>query len=1266
MKIVIDLQAMQGESRHRGIGRYCADITRAFVQIARNKCEIWLVLNAQLGHVERVRAWFEGLVPQDRIVTYSTIGATASIRSGGEWRSSTSEILREDFLNGLEPDIVWLTSLFEGWIDDCITSIGRIPTDALCAVTIYDLIPLSDKQAHLADERLRNWYYQKLGFLKRADALLTISQYTKSEVTELLDIPAEQVIDISTATSSTFCRINLSIVEIARIKNKFALMKPFVLYVGGYDDRKNVGFLISAYAKLSFEIRERHCLLLAGRITESASAQLRILIRKHGLTEGEVVFTGQIDDPELAALYNLCDLFVFPSLQEGFGLPVLEAMACGAPVLAARATSLPEVVGRNDMLFDLGDSEELARKMAGVLCSVEVREELSRYGQVRAQKFSWEGSAQRVMDSFERLMEAKSAHATQPDVQVLKRPRRRLRLAYVSPLPPERTGIADYSAELLVDLGNYYDIDVVVEQDVVTDEWVSGNYPVRKAAWFDKNAAQFDRILYQFGNSPFHLYQLPLLRKHPGTVVLHDFFIGAFSQWRASAAKDPDAYLRRLYQSHGYGALVADANKGRDFTISAFPSNLEIIQSANGVLVHSQYAIDQAARCYGVDVASSMRRVAFPKRQYPLNRVGARMRLGVAHDDFVVCSFGLIAPTKLNERLLDAWLRSRLARDMHCRLVFVGENHGGEYGRALLARMQEGSAENRVQITGFAGAADYRAWLEAADVAVQLRTDSRGETSAAVFDCMAQGLPLIVNAHATFVELDSSAVLLLPDVFTEDELVDKLHQLYDSAATRNQLSDRSREVIRTFHHPSIVVGQYERAIEHFAARGKMWREREVARAIGRLSRGSEHDLMLAAFALSRNQPALRQKQLLVDVSAIARNDLKTGIERVTRQILREWIGGAVEEFRVEPIRFHQGQYVYARAYACSLIGIANPSLREQPVEVSAGDIFYGLDWAADIVSGLVALFQSWRDRGVGIYFTVHDLLPVLRPDIFPAEIAPMHATWLRSIAACADGLVCVSKTVAAELKAWLGTQDVERKRSLAIGYNYSGADLDVCSTRAEQSPADLSLLESLTDDPVVLMVATVEPRKGHALALDAFELLWRQGSSAHLVIVGKQGWMADSLAKRVRMHGEFGKRLHWLDGISDAYLDRLYEAADVLLAASEGEGFGLPLIEAARRGLPIIARDIPVFREVAGNAALFFEEATAIGLAQVLDSWFALNAAGNVPPAEQIKWSSWRQSAITLGEMITNHRHANWLYALPEGGGAPPCEEARLHKSERS
>ncbi|ROM29461.1 hypothetical protein BK645_10950 [Pseudomonas protegens] len=179
-----------------------------------------------------------------------------------------------------------------------------------------------------------------------------------------------------------------------------------------------------------------------------------------------------------------------------------------------------------------------------------------------------------------------------------------------------------------------------------------------------------------------------------------------------------------------------------------------------------------------------------------------------------------------------------------------------------------------------------------------------------------------------------------------------------------------------------------------------------------------------------------------------------------------------------------------------------------------------------------------------------------------------------------------------------------------------------------------AVLEQLQARPSFLMVSTIEPRKGHAQAIAAFDALWAEGLDANLVIVGKRGWLVDSLITVLEQHPALNMKLFWLEGISDEYLEKVYASSSCLVAASEGEGFGLPLIEAAQHHLPIIARDIPVFREVAGDYAFYFEGLAPQDLATSVTQWLALFSVGEHPQSVNMPWLTWEQSAQQLKQSI--------------------------------
>ena len=183
------------------------------------------------------------------------------------------------------------------------------------------------------------------------------------------------------------------------------------------------------------------------------------------------------------------------------------------------------------------------------------------------------------------------------------------------------------------------------------------------------------------------------------------------------------------------------------------------------------------------------------------------------------------------------------------------------------------------------------------------------------------------------------------------------------------------------------------------------------------------------------------------------------------------------------------------------------------------------------------------------------------------------------------------------------------------------------NSRAELGLPDnaTSILQKLRAGPTFLMVGTIEPRKGHQQTLAAFETLWAQGVRANLVIVGKPGWLVEDLVQCLRNHPELGAQLHWLESVSDEYLEVIYSASSCLIAASEGEGFGLPLIEAAQYHLPIIARDLPVFREITGAHAFYFNGLKPSDLSDALSVWLTLYKDKKHVRSDGMTWLAWPQ-----------------------------------------
>ncbi|WP_345785306.1 glycosyltransferase [Stenotrophomonas maltophilia] len=329
--------------------------------------------------------------------------------------------------------------------------------------------------------------------------------------------------------------------------------------------------------------------------------------------------------------------------------------------------------------------------------------------------------------------------------------------------------------------------------------------------------------------------------------------------------------------------------------------------------------------------------------------------MGLPKDAFVVCSFGFMAPTKLNSRLVDAWLASSMAEDENCYLVFVGEPDSNDYGSALQKKILASSAAQRIRITGFASRDDFRAYLQCADAAVQLRTMSRGETSAAVLDALNHGLATVVNANGSMADLPDHTVLKLEDAFEDAALQHALESLYHDVERRQELALAGQRHVHQIHQPRRCADAYADAIEDFYAASGQGQQALLTELGGYLAHGGAAvDEAGLGQALAWNHPSRQSgRQALIDIDPGAGLLESPGGRAALQSLLLNPPAG----WRIEPVSRKGGDsYRYARGAALELLGCPASLLRDEPVDVRAGDVLLG-----EGIEGSMAFQQLlWR------------------------------------------------------------------------------------------------------------------------------------------------------------------------------------------------------------------------------------------------------------------------------------------------------------------
>jgi O-antigen biosynthesis alpha-1,2-mannosyltransferase len=410
LRILVDIQGIQNRSKDRGIGRYVLSLARALAQHKGNH-EVFFLINTLFGDDEKeLLAKLGESVDRRQLVRFHGIGPAAEPEAEYRRNVRLSEVLLSDLVREIRPDVFLVGSFIEGW-DDATTTIPASDYDNhLTAGILYDLIPLLDRQKYLGDGEAYRWYFRRLDHLARAQLLLAISESARGEGLRNLHRQPNSIVTIGTAASDEFAsaaaRARASDPN-AELLSSFGITRPYIMHASAFDERKNFQGFVRSFGMLPKALRKRHQAVLVCKVSTADRTSISNLTRELGLEPDEIVMTGFVDDDELHALYRGAELFVFPSFHEGFGLPPLEAMSCGTPAIGSNTTSVPEVIGRADALFDPANHAEIAKLIRRALTDDAFRNSLIEHATIQAASFTWERSALAAINAIEQAVKAR-------------------------------------------------------------------------------------------------------------------------------------------------------------------------------------------------------------------------------------------------------------------------------------------------------------------------------------------------------------------------------------------------------------------------------------------------------------------------------------------------------------------------------------------------------------------------------------------------------------------------------------------------------------------------------------------------------------------------------------------------------------------------------------------------------------------------------------------------------------------------------------------
>lgn len=766
--VVCDLRAIQSpDYRGRGVGRWAYELSAALERVRPDLVGCYL-----LDPTWPPPGSVDELLASDKLHYSGTERAEEAIRSARLFHSF-SPFESTVALSRLRPEAV--------------DQLGLAYT-----ATLYDLIPARRPEEYLSDLGTKRDYMARLELLRSADGLLAISGAVAADATGLAGIDPARCHAVGTGVSRHFVAPASRTAARSALAKATGIAGPYLFYPGGSDGRKNVEGLLRAFSELDPELKKSYQLVISGAFPPLTANHYRHLARL-GEIEDALVLTGYVPDETLLLLYQGAELLVFPSLEEGYGLPVAEAIACGTPVAVSDRRPLSDLVPEVAARFDPEHTTSIAEVLGRLLRDDGLRQKSLE--QAAGQVAGWDEVALRVGEVFESLLPR-------------SRPRRRAhtpRLALVSPLPPMKSGVAHYSSRLAAALARLADETGSFSLDCFADGL--DRHPVDREALETSGvrdartfravdaAVGYERVLYVLGNSDCHAAALSSLRVRRGVVMTHDVRLSGLMTLSAEMPGAVPGGLRGALE-RSYGPLAAEV--GRDGSIA--PSDVErfgllflreVAPHAEKVLVNSASARRLAEIDLGPGLSGRLGVLPFALSQLEEEEEELLAKGRAAREGRpLVASFGILDPSKRPELVVRALaLLQQGGRQVD--LAFVGQA-GTAQRRAVEELAGELGIGPRLEVIDQASRQEYVSWLGRTSVAVQLRQRSYGESSATVSECLSAGLPTIVSDIGWMGELPSSVVSKVSADTAPQELARSIAELLDDSTHAAELGRRGR------------------------------------------------------------------------------------------------------------------------------------------------------------------------------------------------------------------------------------------------------------------------------------------------------------------------------------------------------------------------------------------------------------------------------------------------------------------------------------------
>ena len=607
-------------------------------------------------------------------------------------------------------------------------------------------------------------------------------------------------------------------------------------------------------------------------------------------------------------------------------------------------------------------------------------------------------------------------------------------------------------------------------------------------------------------------------------------------------------------------------------------------------------------------------------------------------EDFILYTGGFDY-RKSVDLLLQAFAKLKEFTNNNLKLVLAGKIPEMQKA-ALIMLAKKLNCEKSIGFLGFVSDSEL-SWLYR-NCKVFVNPSKHEGFGLPVLEAMRAGAPVLVADNTNHAEMVKSKEAKF-ETGNLDDFFEKLKAIYSDASLRDKLIQSGTDESKN-HSWEAVAKKTLQQLEKIPKKVLSIDDAPYESLVSSIQKLGLPDNDLKDLARKLNVTEYfsdSQPRLYIDISILIQVDAKSGVQRVVRSITRELWQNQDTGYKICPIYFSpiDGGFLIADSVKVDgeLCFKTNLTSTVSRVDFRNSDVFLGLDLNHNWVVNHKAAFTHVANSPARCYFVLYDLLPIKYPDFFDPihNLVELHTEWLASLV-LADGAIAISQAVADEYEDYIvkqigGLPKNFKNESFCLGSDIQSMTSAVNSLLSEEFPDRFKQIAVGDGEFTLLMVGTVEPRKDYRSVLNAMELIWSDTDfNFNLVIVGKVGWRMADFESQIIGHKEVGKRLFWFNSLSDRGLSQLYGMSNGLIAASIDEGFGLPIIEAARNNLPVLARDIPVFREVGGSGVSYFNDDSPSAFSKEIKSWIQRVESREIPDIKNVRPISWKESAQQL------------------------------------